>query len=139
MNFSKQKLSVVGLVLAAALLTGAESGSNSKPLTENDLIQKMFESASNHRARSGLFKQQLDETLCQQAQSWANNMANRNAMYHGGGEQVVGRGYGSPEACVQGWINSPPHRMWVLGGNSRCGFGVQRSWSGQMYYAGVFR
>ncbi|WP_417848579.1 CAP domain-containing protein [Thalassoglobus sp.] len=130
---------VLSLFGCAVLFMGAESGTESKPLTEYKLIQQMYASATNHRARSGMFAQQLDEDLCRQAQAWANNMANRNMMYHGGGEQVVGRGYGSPEACVQGWINSPGHRMWVLGGNARCGFGVQRSWSGQWYYAGVFR
>lgn len=137
------KMKLRGTLLAAlactVLFVGAESGSETKPLTENALIQQMYASATNHRARSGMFAQNLDEGLCQQAQNWANNMANRNMMYHGGGEQVVGWGYGSPEACIQGWINSPGHRMWVLGGNGSCGFGVQRSWSGQWYYAGVFR
>lgn len=136
MKASYEILSLAGVV---ALLLGAESGSSTKPLTEYKLIQEMYQSATNHRARSGMFGQTLDENLCHQAQAWANNMANRNAMYHGGGEQVVGYGYGSPEACIQGWINSPGHRVWVLGGNTRCGFGVQRSWSGQWYYAGVFR
>lgn len=137
----RMKLGSLALTIfgSAILLMGAESSSVSKPLTENGLIQQMYSSATNHRARSGLFAQNLDERLCQQAQAWANNMANRNMMYHGGGEQVVGYGYGSPEACVQGWINSPGHRMWVLGRNSSCGFGVQRSWSGSWYYAGVFR
>ena len=138
---TKVKLRGMVLCLAASLslLTGADSGSTTKPLSEHKLIQRMYASATNHRSRSGMPVQQLDEALCRQAQAWANNMANRNSMYHGGGEQVIGRGYGSPEACVQGWINSPAHRMWVLGGNGRCGFGVQRSWSGQWYYAGVFR
>lgn len=121
------------------LFAGAESESESKPLTEYKLIQQMHESASQHRSRYGLFEQELDEDLCRQAQAWANNMAARNVMYHGGGEQVVANGYATPEACIRGWINSPGHRMWVLGGNRRCGFGVQRSWSGRWFYAGVFR
>lgn len=125
----------------AVLLLGAASETTvrSASLTENSMIQAMHAAATNQRARYGLFAQQLDESLCQQAQNWANNMANRNVMYHGGGEQVVAHGYSSPAACIQGWINSPGHRVWVLGRNSRCGFGVQRSWSGSYFYAGVYR
>lgn len=138
---TKLKLRGVSLLAltCACLFAGAESTSVSEPLTENELIKQMYTAASNQRARVGLFAQNLDEGLCQQAQAWANNMANRNMMYHGGGEQVIGYGYASPQACVQGWINSPAHRMWVLGRNGNCGFGVQRSWSGHWYYAGVFR
>ncbi|TWT57399.1 Cysteine-rich secretory protein family protein [Thalassoglobus neptunius] len=137
----KQRSKIWSWVACAALLAGAasESGVTAKPLTENAMIQAMHVAATNQRARHGLFEQQLDESLCQTAQAWANNMANRNVMYHGGGEQVVAHGYPTPAACIQGWINSPGHRVWVLGRNGRCGFGVQRSWSGRYYYAGVYR
>ena len=135
-----RKLKALALIATIAVLPGMTSTSSTyKPLTEYKLIQSMHASASEQRARVGLPTQQLDEELCKQAQRWANNMANRNSMYHGGGEQVIAYGYSSPQQCIQGWINSPAHRAWVLGRNGRCGFGVQRSWSGQWYYAGVFR
>ena len=131
----------VVLLGAVALFLGMTPTSESEPepLAENDLIVSMHESATDYRERYHLNEQELDEDLCKIAQKWANNMANRNVMYHGGGEQVVAYGYSNPEQCIQAWINSPAHRAWVLGRNSKCGFGLQKSWSGRWFYAGVFR
>lgn len=123
--------------LACSVLFLATSPNPS--LTEDPQIQAMYAAAMRHRSQYGLGTQILDESLCQTAQNWANNMAARNMMYHGGGEQVIGRGYANAEACVQGWVYSPGHRVWVLGGTSRCGFGCARSASGQLFFAGVYR
>lgn len=120
-----------GLLLLAS--TPAE------PLTENSRIVAMHAAATKHRSQYNLPEQELDEELCQQAQRWANNMAARGYMYHGGGEQVVAHGYATPEACIRGWIYSPGHRVWVLGRNGRCGFGCQKGANGRWYYAGVYR
>ena len=110
-----------------------------EPLTQNASIQALYNAANRHRARYGLPVQNLDENLCNVAQNWANNMAARDVMYHGGGEQIIGVGYANADACVQGWINSPGHRVWVLSRNGSCGFGMARSRSGRLYYAGVYR
>ncbi len=108
-------------------------------LLENSQIQAMYSAAMRQRGQAGLTTQTLDESLCQQAQNWANNMAARGMMYHGGGEQVIGMGYANADACVQGWVYSPGHRVWVLGGNSRCGFGCATGIDGRLYFAGVYR
>lgn len=110
-----------------------------EPLTKNAMIQSMHKAATRQRANYRMPAQVLDENLCNIAQRWANNMAARDRMYHGGGEQVVAVGYPNAEACIQGWINSGGHRVWVLGRNGKCGFGSARSASGRMYYAGVYR
>ncbi|WP_437192728.1 CAP domain-containing protein [Planctomicrobium sp. SH527] len=110
-----------------------------QPLSQNSMIQSMHSAASQQRARHGLPAQRLDENLCNVAQRWAQNMAARDVMYHGGGEQVVAVGYPNAASCIQGWINSSGHRVWVLGRNGSCGFGSARSASGRMYYAGVYR
>ena len=127
------------LALACLTLTLSLGSSKSTPLSEHPRIQRMYQAASEQRGRSGLPAQVLDEELCKQAQRWANNMAARNMMYHGGGEQVVAHGYSTPEACIRGWIYSPGHRVWVLGRQGRCGFGCQKGSNGRWYYAGVFR
>lgn len=132
------KLGLLGVALLFAGMTPTKEA-EPLPLSENEMIVAMYESANEQRERYQLNEQELDEDLCNIAQRWANNMANRNMMYHGGGEQVVAHGYANPEQCVQAWINSPAHRAWVLGRNSKCGFGVQKSWSGRWYYAGVYR
>lgn len=129
----KVKLIALGCCLLFAAVSAAPK------LTESPRIQEMYQSASRYRSQSGLPAQTLDEELCRQAQRWADNMAARGMMYHGGGEQVIGQGYPTGDACVRGWINSPGHRVWVLGRQGRCGFGAQRGANGQWYYAGVFR
>jgi uncharacterized protein YkwD len=109
------------------------------PLIERQSIQELYAAATRQRAQHSLPSQELDESLCEVAQRWAENMASRNMMYHGGGEQIIAYGYPSADACVQGWIYSPGHRVWVLGNHERCGFGSARSASGVVYYAGVYR
>lgn len=121
---------------ACILLLGASAPT---PVSETHLVQQMYSAATRQRAQYGRSEQVLDESLCRIAQNWANHMAARNMMYHGGGEQVIAQGYSSPDACIRGWIASPGHRVWVLGGNARCGFGVARSSSGRLFYAGVYR
>ncbi len=110
-----------------------------EPLTQNATIQALYNAANRHRAQYSLPQQALDENLCQVAQRWAQNMAARDVMYHGGGEQIIAVGYPNAEACMQGWIYSPGHRVWVLSRNGSVGFGCARSASGRLYYAGVYR
>jgi uncharacterized protein YkwD len=130
------KVQLIALACAALFLAATP---HQKPLTENPQIQAMYAAANRHRAQYNLPPQILDEELCKQAQRWAENMAARHSMYHGGGEQIIAMGYPTPEACVQGWIYSPGHRVWVLSRTSRVGFGCAVSSTGQRYYAGVYR
>lgn len=130
------KVQLIALACAALFLAATP---HQKPLTENPQIQAMYAAANRHRAQYNLPPQALDEQLCQQAQRWAENMAARHSMYHGGGEQIIAMGYPTAEACVQGWIYSPGHRVWVLSRNARVGFGCAVSSTGQRYYAGVYR
>jgi uncharacterized protein YkwD len=125
------------LLCACPILFLAVAGET--PLTERQAIQELYSAATRQREKHSLPAQELDESLCEIAQRWAENMAARNMMYHGGGEQIIAYGYPNAEACVQGWISSPGHRVWVLGSHKRCGFGSARSTSGQVYYAGVYR
>lgn len=135
------------IVFAAALLgLGTSATSESKPapvvrrlMSDHPRIRELHNVATRWRAQSGMPVQMLDEELCVIAQRWANNMAARGVMYHGGGEQVVAQGYANAEACIQGWCYSPGHRRWVMGGNTRCGFGCQRGANGQLFWAGVYR
>jgi len=81
----------------------------------------------------------LDPELCMIAQRWACNMAARHSMHHGGGEQIIARGVSTISGCFNIWMNSGPHRGWVLSRTAACGYGCQQSSSGQWYWAGVFR
>ena len=129
------KVKLLALACSVMFLAAAPQ----PPLTENTQIQAMYAAANRHRAQYGLPNQALDEELCRVAQRWAENMAARHSMYHGGGEQIIAMGYPNAEACVQGWIHSPGHRVWVLSRNARVGFGCATSSTGQLYYAGVYR
>lgn len=131
------KLRLFALVCCLSFLGAAPE--EPKPLKEHPRIQAMHKAATRWRSQYGQPEQQLDEELCEMAQRWANQMAAYNSMYHGGGEQVIAYGYPNAQACIQGWVSSPAHAAWVLGGSRRCGFGCQRGSNGMMYWAGVYR
>ena len=105
--------------------------------TENQ--KETYEAAMRARERCCLKPQTLDPELCKIAQKWAEQMAATNCMYHGGGEQIIAKGYRTPESVVNAWMNSDGHRRWILSKCSRVGFGYARSKSGHPYWAGVYR
>ena len=103
-------------------------------------VQELFVLSQNMRdERSGLQRQTLDPVLCKKAQKWAEHMAATGSMTHGGGEQIIARGYGTPVAVLNAWCNSPGHAKWIFSKNSRVGFGFARSKSGHPYWAGCYR
>ena len=106
---------------------------------EATMAEKMHTESSRVRKERGLKVQQLDPECCKIAQKWAENMAARRSMYHGGGEQIIATGYDTVPAVFRAWLNSSGHRAWVLSGNPRAGWGAAQSSSGQWYWAGAFR
>lgn len=108
-------------------------------VTSNETIQAMHAEAQRLRVANGRHVQTLDAECCIIAQRWANHMAACGSMYHGGGEQIIAYGDSTISGCFRRWMNSGGHRAWVLGGAQLCGYGCQRSRSGQWYWAGVFR
>lgn len=110
-----------------------------QPIVENEAIRTLHAEAQRIRLRYGLFEQTLDPELCMIAQRWACHMAGRRSMYHGGGEQIIAMGSGDLNRCFSIWMNSSPHRGWVLSRTALCGYGCQKSSNGQWYWAGVFR
>lgn len=130
------------LLIAACFAVGAIASyatGGEVSLTSNARIIAMHVEAQSLREKHGLPKQELDESCCRIAQKWANVMAKRNSMFHGGGEQIIARGYPTVRKCFSGWMNSSGHRAWVLSRRELCGWGCQKSPSGQWFYAGVFR
>ena len=88
-------------------------------LSECSIAEDMHKEATRIRNRYGLPSQKLDEELCAIAQNWAENMADRKKMYHGGKEQIIASGYSTISGCFAGW-------------------GAAQSSSGRWYYAGCF-
>jgi len=122
-------ISMLGLALVAAM-----------PLADQKAKQKeTFKEAMKARERCGLQPQTLDPELCKIAQRWAEHMAARNCMYHGGGEQIIAHGYKTPKATVNAWMCSSGHRKWILSKCKKVGFGYATSKSGHTYWAGVYR
>ncbi len=81
----------------------------------------------------------MDAELNTIAQRWAEHMATQSSMYHGGGEQIIARGYSTVPRAFTAWMNSSGHRAWLLSSSTRVGWGAAQSSSGQWYYAGAFR
>tara|TARA_R100000152_G_C6774783_1_gene202769 strand:- start:1465 stop:1896 length:432 start_codon:yes stop_codon:yes gene_type:complete len=106
---------------------------------KNERSRQMFEAAMKQREKCGLSKQVLDKKLCDQANNWARYMASIERMVHGGGEQIIAKGYSTPEAAINAWMRSDGHRRWLLCNRSHVGFGYAVSKNGRKYYAGVYR
>jgi len=115
-------------------LPGAEA--EQEKLSAHPTMRAMHQEAIRRRGGRPI---ELDEECCQIAQRWANHMARTRSFGHGGGEQIIARGYPTVQACFSGWMNSPGHRSWILRKSDRCGWGFQRSSGGHCYWVGVFR
>jgi len=126
------KTFIVLLVVLHLLWVGSE-------VIKNERTQQMYNAAMKQRQKIGLPKQTLDNQLCKQANDWARYMASINRMVHGGGEQVIAKGYKTPQAAIDAWMRSSGHRRWILSNKSHCGFGFAKSKSGRHYYVGVFK
>jgi uncharacterized protein YkwD len=102
----------------------------------NSFIDKVVQLTNNYRTQNGLAPLQINLTLNNVAQSHSEDMALRDYFSHKGsngssasdrvlnagynysyvGENIAA-GYTTPEAVVQGWINSPGHRANILNAN----------------------
>ena len=106
--------------------------------SEGTIAEDMHKEAIRIRNKYGLPSQKLDESLCAIAQNWAENMAHRKKMYHGGNEQIIASGYSTISGCFAGWNYSRGHCAWLLSRSSLAGWGAAQSSSGRWYYAGCF-
>ena len=136
---------VLFVVLCSVPTLNAEQEKQKSPevkqerLIDRLCIVQMHKEAMKRRKERRLERQKLNEECCRIAQRWAEDMAKRNRLEHGGGEQVIARGYKTPVACVAAWMLSAPHRAWWLCKRSRVGWGCATSKTGVKYWAGCFR
>lgn len=128
---------VAGLVLCHMGWTRALRGDELDALSDRQI--QLHTEAQRHRVANGREPQKLDSELCGVAQRWAETMAARNSMYHGGGEQIVAYGTRSAPATVAMWIASGPHNAWLLSSCTKAGWGAAQSRSGTWFWAGAFR
>lgn len=92
-----------------------------------------------YRVSRGLAPHKLDADLCKLSQRWAETMAARNSMHHGGGENIIAYGTSTVPATMTMWRNSGPHNGFLLSGTTRSGWGHAVSANGTHYWAGAFR
>lgn len=134
---------VTAALLALACVANCEAQQNPgevKPAWEPSDRQVLLHSeCQRHRLANGRDAQHLDEECCGIAQRWAEHMAARRSMYHGGGEQIIAYGYATPATTMRVWINSGGHNAWLLSSTKRAGWGAAQSSSGTWYWAGAFR
>ncbi|HET6423078.1 MAG TPA: CAP domain-containing protein [Planctomycetaceae bacterium] len=108
-------------------------------LTKHPTIQKLVDLTNQHRAQSGLGPVTVNGEMCLAAHRHAEWMASAGALQHSGlpYRENIFLGPATPDAAVQGWINSPAHRANLLSG-SQVGFGyVNRN--GQLAWVAVFQ
>ncbi len=126
------------LIVAASNLFAAAViyGEDWEPSETQTLLASLNDT---YRVSRGLDPHQLDAECCSIAQRWAETMAARHSMYHGGGEQIVAYNGGSATHCMGMWRASGGHNYWLLSGTTRAGWGHAISSSGNHYWAGAFR
>ena len=105
------------------------------------LEKKLFDCANAQRRANGLRPFLFDGRLIQ----WARFNSSLQARYcrlghfSGYGAEIAGEGYATPEAAVQGWLDSAPHRVILLnGGYSRCGCACYQGANGLYYWTMSF-
>ncbi|OFZ19112.1 MAG: hypothetical protein A2X94_10205 [Bdellovibrionales bacterium GWB1_55_8] len=128
--------------------------------TDEDLseAQGVFSLTNEYRAANGLSPLIWNSQLASAAQDFAERMANEGFFDHTSpdgvtvGERItsagydwrtygenIAYGYSTPEATMQGWINSSGHRANILGqGYKDLGVGYARSKSGTGYWVQDF-
>lgn len=118
------------------LALGSSSESTARAETHSELMARIH---NELRAASGLPPQAVDAGLSNVAQHWAEVMASRGSMFHGGGEQIIAYSGGdtSYQAGFRLWQNSSPHLAWLRCQGPACGFGYATR-GGVAYYAGAF-
>lgn len=105
------------------------------------LEKKLFDCANAQRRANGLRPFLFDGRLIQ----WARFNSSLQARYcrlghfSGYGAEIAGEGYATPEAAVQGWLGSAPHRVILLnGGYTRCGCACYQGANGRYYWTMSF-
>lgn len=105
------------------------------------LEKKLFDCANAQRRAAGLRPFLFDGRLIQ----WARLNSSLQARYcrlghfSGFGAEIAGEGYTTPEAAVQGWLGSAPHRVILLnGGYTRCGCACYQGANGKFYWTMSF-
>lgn len=105
----------------------------------SDRQVQLHTEAQRHRVASGREPQKLDAELCAMCQRHAEWMASRGQMFHGSGENIVCRGASTAPDAIVTWLNSGPHRAFLMGGATQAGWGAAQSRSGTWFWAGAFR
>ena len=120
-------------------------------------FQQQLDMLNAERSRRGLAPFAYNEQLGQAAQAHSVDQANRRLMTHTGsdgsspGDRIrrtgyrfcnwaenVAFGYGSAEAVVVAWMNSPGHAANILSSNTQVGFGLAYSVDGLPYWTQKF-
>ena len=126
---------VVVALVAVALCQADEPA----PFEPSEVQSHMGSLNDTYRVSRGLRPHKLDAELCGLSQRWAEHMAARGWMGHGGGENIVAWGYSSVPSVMAGWRASGGHNGHLLSGTTRAGWGHSVSASGTHYWAGAFR
>lgn len=126
----------VAVVLVAVALCQADEPA---PFEPSEVQSHMASLNDTYRVSRGLRPHKLDEDLCTLSQRWAEHMAARGRMYHGGGENIIAYGTSTVPATMSMWRASGPHNGFLLSGTTRAGWGHATSSNGTHYWAGAFR
>lgn len=120
------------------------------PEQPKHFVTQLLELHNQQRTLKGRAPLQLDDSLNQFAQQWAEHMANKNRLYHSnldfmksnkfftGGENIAWN-QTDPQHVTNAWMNSPGHRANILNTRfSKVGFGLVYNSRQEPYWCAVF-
>ncbi|MEO1997797.1 MAG: CAP domain-containing protein [Planctomycetaceae bacterium] len=105
-------------------------------LTDHAVIQRMLIATNRQRTRNALPHLRIDLKLSLAAQKhavWMSRWGFQHSSYTW--DECIHSGPTNPEACVRGWMWSPPHRSILMSGQ-RVGFGYWLE-RGQTYWVAL--
>jgi uncharacterized protein YkwD len=127
---------------------------HNEPIVKNDFSDSqilLLELHNKERKNKNLIEFVLDKELCEYAQKHAEQMSNKNFMYHSkmsdlikiSNSSLVGEnvawGQAIEKDVVNSWMRSPMHRWNILGKSyTKIGFGIAKNEDGSIYWCAVF-
>lgn len=116
-------------------------------IAEQTIAIRMLEYSNKLRIARGL-KPHLQSDKCDKiSQDWSDYMARTGSFRHGGGENIIAYFYPTNGklsdkdiARIFGiWMNSRPHRAFILSSSKYAGYGLSYGRNGRVYASGTFR
>jgi len=139
------------LLILCVLLFGCQQ-QYSPIVPDKEIIDDLINLHNQHRISKGLLSLKNDPELTQAAQEWAENMASKRKLYHGGYKNIgdeegvwtslgenIASGQKTQQRVFECWLESSGHRANIENNKYRyIGCGMAEDKYGEKYWCVIF-